>query len=122
MGLDVYTIGPSFLVSVNMCANKSGVYTKLLQMYFSNCEWPFLRLFGCFPLPTNTVIVRYMIYKIDDVYSYEVFAKFGLHQTLANQGPDSRFALEAIIKALISKSSRSSIMIILNRVHSNHNP
>ena len=31
------------------------------------------------------------------------------NQTLANWGPDSRFVLEAIFKALISKSSRSSI-------------
>ena len=42
------------------------------------------------------------------------------HQTLMNRGPDSRFVLEAIIKALISKSSQSLIMVILNRVHSNH--
>ena len=70
-----------------MCANKSGVYTKLLQMYFSNCEWPFLRLFGCFPLPTNTVIVRYMIYKIDDVYSYEVFAKVWSTPNFGESGP-----------------------------------
>ena len=31
-------------------------------------------------------------------------------QTSANCGPDSKFVLEAIIKALISKLSRSSIM------------
>ena len=35
-------------------------------------------------------------------------------------GPNLRFVLEASIKALISKSSQSSIMITLNRVHSIH--
>ena len=40
--------------------------TKLLRMYLSNREWPFLRLFDCFRLPTITVIVRYMISEIDD--------------------------------------------------------
>ena len=38
-------------------------------------------------------------------------------QTLANWGPNSRFDLEAIFKPLIPKSSRSSIMITMNRVH-----
>ena len=34
----------------------------------------------------------------------------GLVQILTNRGPDSRFVLKAIIRAQISKSSRSSIM------------
>ena len=41
-------------------------------------------------------------------------------QTLEYQGPNSRFVLKAIIKALISKLSRSSILITLNNVHSNN--
>ena len=41
----------------------------------------------------------------------------GSVQILANWGPNSVFKLEGIIKALISKSSRSSIMITLNGVH-----
>ena len=44
-----------------------------------------------------------------------------LEKTSAIRGPDSRFVLKAIIKALISKSSRSSIMKTLNRVHPIHN-
>ena len=43
-----------------------------------------------------------------------------LFQTSANQGPNMRFILGAIIKALISKLSQSSIMITLNCVHLNH--
>ena len=39
-------------------------------------------------------------------------------QTLANWGLDSRFVLKAIIKALISKSSRSSILKTPNCLHS----
>ena len=48
---------------------------------------------------------------------------FGLwrtcHQISANRGPDWKFVLEAIIKAL-SKSIWSSIMITIDRVHLNH--
>ena len=40
-----------------------------------------------------------------------------LDQTLANRGRDSRFVLEAIIKALISKSSRSLILKTPNCLH-----
>ena len=43
------------------------------------------------------------------------------HQTSVNRGPNSRFVLEVIIKALISKSSGSSMMITLHCVYSNHN-
>ena len=39
-------------------------------------------------------------------------------QTLVNRGFGSRFILEGIIKALITKSSRSLIMTTLNRVRS----
>ena len=39
------------------------------------------------------------------------------HQTLANRGPDSRFVLKAIIKALISKSSRCSILKTHNSLY-----
>ena len=38
-------------------------------------------------------------------------------QALANRSPDSRFVLEAIIKALISKSSRCSILKTHNRLY-----
>ena len=41
--------------------------------------------------------------------------------TSANWGPDSRFILKAIIKALISKLSRSSILKTPNRLHPIHN-
>ena len=41
-------------------------------------------------------------------------------QTSANRGPDSRFDLVAIFKPLIPKSSNSSIMITINRVHTKH--
>ena len=41
-------------------------------------------------------------------------------QTLAYQGPNSRFVLKAIIKALISKSSQNSMLITLNHVHTNN--
>ena len=43
-----------------------------------------------------------------------------LTQTLANQGPDSRFVVEGIFKPLVPKSSRSSIMIAQNRAHAKH--
>ena len=42
-------------------------------------------------------------------------------QTSANLDPDSRFILSAIIKALISKSSPSSILKTPNRLHPIHN-
>ena len=49
------------------------------------------------------------------IYKSNIFVlKRNKYQTLANQGPDSRFILEVIIKALIFKSSGSLIMIILN--------
>ena len=41
----------------------------------------------------------------------------GALQTSANRGPNSRFDLEAIIKALISKSSQCSILKTHNRLH-----
>ena len=40
-----------------------------------------------------------------------------VNQTLANQGPDSRFVLEVIFRVVISKLSWSSIMSTLNCVH-----
>ena len=43
--------------------------------------------------------------------------KTAKNQISVNRGSESRFALEAIIKALISKSSQSSIMITLNHVN-----
>ena len=39
-----------------------------------------------------------------------VTGKIPTQQTSANRGPDSRFVIEAIVIALISRSSRSSIM------------
>ena len=43
-----------------------------------------------------------------------------VNQTSVNWGPDSRFVLKAIIKALISKSSRSSKLKTPNRLHPIH--
>ena len=47
-------------------------------------------------------------------------SSFGANKILLYQGPNSRFVLEAIFKPLIAKSSRSSIMITINCVHTNH--
>ena len=49
----------------------------------------------------------------DEVRQVVSIGLFGLclNQILANRGPDSRFVLKAIIKALISKLSQSSIKI-----------
>ena len=58
-----------------------------------------------------------MIAKIYQIWAYEFIWILSTVQTLANWGPNSRFILEAIIKALIFKS----ILITLNGVHSNHN-
>ena len=41
--------------------------SKLMQIELNNREWPFLRLFDCFRLPTITVIVRYIVITVDVV-------------------------------------------------------
>ena len=46
-----------------------------------------------------------------------VFQLTDTKPTLANQGPDSKFVLGAIIKALISKLSRCSLLKNHNRLH-----
>ena len=38
-----------------------------------------------------------------------------LNQTSANRAPDSRFVLEAIIKALMSKSNSSQVIKLMDR-------
>ena len=50
--------------------------------------------------------------RITDILQQTTFyhSNTGLDQTSVNLGPDSRFVLETFIKALISKSSRCSIL------------
>ena len=45
---------------------KGNMATKLMRIKLCNREWPFLRLEYSCPIPTITLIVRYMIYEIDD--------------------------------------------------------
>ena len=54
--------------------------------------------------------------EITECYFYQTLSV----SNIGESGSDSRFVLEVIIKALISKSSQSSIMITLNCAHSNH--
>ena len=48
-----------------------------------------------------------------------IFKSSKVEQTLANQGPNSKFGVEVISKALVTKSSLSSILKTQNRGYTN---
>ena len=90
---------------------------------FPNChpKWPHVPVFQQVARTKNTQTYATHCFLLSLISTkYVIIDRTAFKQTSTNLDPKLRFILEAIIKALISKSSRSSIMITLNRVHSNH--
>ena len=72
------------------------------------------------PLQGDRIFHRKNTYLPLQIMSHKLWPQLSQDQTSTNRGPDSRFILEAVIKALISKSSWSSIMKTPNHVHLIH--
>ena len=83
-------------------------------------EWPLFKLYlliKCSVTKWKALLTIYLSKK--DASRFRQRSN-QLQQTLTNRGPNSRFVLETIFKPQIPKLSRSSIMITINRVHTNH--